>query len=157
MRIPTLTSSETKQLLKLVFNSDVSDLRIMNAKLKLVNTKLKLMNVLFVLLWVSKVIMKLRCPLTMLNQSILQSLACVLQTKHYAWFTNCASIHIRNTNPNVIPSSSYCFVIIRGQSEGRCRAVSVQYPRGMLGQFVCCIRAVSAQYPCSIRAVSRST
>ena len=40
------------------------------------------------------------------------------------------------------------------QAEGRCRAISVQYPGDMLGQFVCCIRAVSVQYPRSIRAVS---
>ena len=30
----------------------------------------------------------------------------------------------------------------------------MQYPGGMLGKSVCCIRAVSAQYPCCIRAVS---
>ena len=40
------------------------------------------------------------------------------------------------------------------RTEGRCRAVSVQYPGGMLGKSVCCIRAVSEQYPCCIRAIS---
>ena len=38
-------------------------------------------------------------------------------------------------------------LVYKFHTEGRCRAVSVQYPGGMLGKFVCCVRAVSVQYP----------